>query len=160
LGITDYTKVVLVEQEYNNTINPTMSSQKYEVSDVTGRVIELSSLFTTDKEFLKKCDISNYSFLTDLKKGRANWPSAEYLQKIVRGTGCSASWLLTGDGEMFEPRRNNSGEQNGSDPNLQMAFSLIEKIEHQAASLKDVELPADVELQLARLLVKVLERRK
>jgi transcriptional regulator with XRE-family HTH domain len=137
-----------------------MSIQDREISQIGQRILELSSLYSSAKEFLKKCDIPNKSLITDIKKGRSKSPSADYLRKIVRGTGCSGSWLLTGEGEMFEPRRNIDGEQNGSDPNLQMAFSLIEKIEQQAASLKDVELPADVELQLARLLVKVLERRK
>lgn len=127
-------------------------------TEIPSRIVELSSKFPTDKEFLKKCQISNHSLITELKKGRLKSPGSEIIAKIVRGTGCSGTWLLTGEGEMFEPRPNNQAGEAG-DPNVRYAFSLLEKIEQKANEIEDAELPPDVDVQLCRLLLKVLERR-
>lgn len=125
-------------------------------TEIPNRIVELSSQFPTDKEFLKKCQISNHSLITELKKGRLKSPGSEIIAKIVRGTGCSGTWLLTGEGEMYDPRPNQVA---GGDPNVRYAFSLLEKIEQKANGIKDAELPPDVDVQLCRLLLKVLERR-
>lgn len=120
---------------------------------IKDRIIKLSSLYTTDKEFLKKCSITNYSLVTELRKGRMKNPGSETLTQIVRGSGCSGTWLLTGEGEMFE----NAGAGNG--PNVMYALDVINQMDEKEDSMAGVDLPTEVELQLAKLLVKVLERR-
>lgn len=128
------------------------------MSDISDRILELSRSFPTAKAFIEECEISNYSLITDIKKGRVKAPGSDILAQIVRGTGCSGTWLLTGEGEVFEPRRNGNGDSS-QDTNIAYALNLLQKIEQQSGELKGVELPEDVDLQLARLLVKVLERR-
>jgi len=89
-----------------------MSSTKCEISPIAKRIIGLSDSYATDKAFLNKCGITNHSFITDLRKGQIKNPSGEYLVKIVRGTGCSGTWLLTGEGDKYppEPRSNKAAE--------------------------------------------------
>jgi len=89
-----------------------MSSTKCEISPIAKRIIGLSDSYATDKAFLNKCEITNLSFITDLKKGRTKMPGADKLAQIVRGTGCSGTWLLTGEGEKYppEPRSNKAAE--------------------------------------------------
>ncbi|PKD43776.1 hypothetical protein [Rhodohalobacter barkolensis] len=116
-------------------------------------------MFSTDKEFLEKCGVRNYSLITELKKGRIKSPSADIVAQIVKGTGCSGTWLLTGEGEPFKTGEN---PKKGSSQsiNIDYAFKLLERIESKASEIKESELPEDVEVQLTRLLLKVLERRE
>jgi hypothetical protein len=136
-----------------------MSNKKSGISQISERVLELSRLYPTAKAFIEKCEISNYSLITDIKKGRIKTPGAEYLDLIVRGTGCSGTWLLTGEGKMFEARVNPK-EGSPQAVNIEYAFKLLERIEQKANGLKGIELPPDVDVQLARLLLKVLEHRE
>lgn len=135
-----------------------MSNKRSEISQISERVLELCRLFPTAKAFIEKCEISNYSLITDIKKGRIKTPGAEYLDQIVRGTGCSGTWLLTGEGEMFVPRENPKGS--ARDVDLEYAFRLLDQIELKANGLKDIKLPPDVDVQLCQLLLKVLEHRQ
>lgn len=59
---------------------------------------------------------------------------------------------------MFESQPK-EGFTNKKDFNIAHAFILLEKLEQQADGIKNAELPPDVELQLTRLLLLVLERR-
>lgn len=125
-------------------------------TDIAKRIVELSSMFSTDKEFLDKCGITNSSLITELRKGRMKSPGAETLADIVRGSGCSGTWLLTGEGEMF-----GSGSKAGAGPDepFSRALTLIERIEQQPDAVKEAPLPEDLEVRLARLLTRLLERR-
>lgn len=144
-----------------------MSTKKLHISDIADRILALRSEFSTDKEFLKKCNIENHSFITTLRKGSNRNPGSDYLEKIVRGTGCSGTWLLTGEGEKYEIRENEnpateseqSAEGQVSFSLLNQAFDLLNRIEQQANVQSTNPLPADVELVLSRLLHTSLERR-
>lgn len=138
-----------------------MSRKKSDVHESVERILELVRLYGTQKAFLQACEIQNHSYISDLKHGKIDRPSAGYLEQIVRGTGCSGTWLLTGRGEKFEPIRKNPNiaEESPAYGSFLTALSLIEKIEQQRDALKDIELPPDLELRLARLLVRLLERR-
>lgn len=126
------------------------------INDIAGRIISLSALHSTNKEFLQKCGIANYSLITDLKKGRIKNPGADILAMIVRGTGCSGTWLLTGEGQMFEQ---NFTTDNGLPPAMITGvINLLSEIEQNPESLNKINLPKNCDLQLARLLVKILER--
>lgn len=137
-----------------------MSNLNSDINDVAGRIISLSALFPTNKEFLQKCGISNHSLVTDLKKGRIKNPGADILALIVHGTGCNGSWLLTGEGEMFDPGQTLLTGNGFGPAMIKGLITLLEEIEHESESLDKFDLPEGVDLQLARLLVKVLERRR
>lgn len=126
-------------------------------TDLANRIVALSSNYSTAKEFLEICGINNHSLITELKKGRIKNPNAQVIAKIVRGTGCSGTWLLTGKGEMFEPRPN-TDQANDRDPVLIRALSLLDRLE-QSNGLEGVELPQDFEVKLTQLLLKVLQHR-
>lgn len=115
-------------------------------------------MYPTNKEFLKKCGVSNHSLITDLKKGRIKNPGGDILALIVRGTGCNGTWLLTGEEEMFDVE-NKVSQTNGNAPAKFLgAVNLIKKIERNADGELN-EVPEELEIQLARLLVKILEHR-
>lgn len=139
-----------------------MSSIKSDIEEIRYRIIELSSIYPTAKEFLNICDIENHSFITDLKKGRIKNPSSEYLLKIVRGTGCSGTWLLTGEGEKYEVRQNAAKAFKGENSFslINQAFELLDRIEQKVAGSSTDPLPVDVELALTRLLYTNAERRQ
>lgn len=138
-----------------------MSSTNSGIPDLTNRILSLSSSYSTDKEFLKICRIRNHSFITDLRKGRVKEVGASKLARIVRGTGCSGTWLLTGEGKMFPTERPaksmaaDEGQEYISD--FKQASGLIERIGNTADSLKDSSLLADLTLQSSRLTTALLE---
>lgn len=144
-----------------------MSTNKLHISDIANRILALREAFSTDKEFLNECNIENHSFITTLRKGSNKNPGSDYLEKIVRGTGCSGTWLLTGEGEKYEIRVNKnpateseqSAEGQVSFSLLNQAFDLLNRIEQQANVQSTNPLPADVEVVLSRLLHTSLERR-
>ncbi len=138
-----------------------MSSNKSHISDIAKRILSLREEFSTDKEFLNKCDIENHSFVTTLRKGSNKNPGSDYLEKIVRGTGCSGTWLLTGEGEKYEVRQNAAKAFKGENSFslINQAFELLDRIEQKVAGSSTDPLPGDVELVLSRLLHTSLERR-
>lgn len=137
-----------------------MANINSEINDLADRILSLSALFPTDKQFLKECGIPNHSLITDLKKGRIKNPGADILALIVRGTGCSGSWLLTGKGDIFEPNHSVLQDNGVGPAKVKVALQLIDEIERNADALHRIDLPDDVDLKLARLLVKILERRR
>ena len=122
------------------------------------RILTLSQSYSSDKEFLQKCRIERLNLLSDLKSGRIKAPGADFLAKIIKGTGCSGTWLLTGEGNMFESRQNTDGP-GGIAGSIVRAFELLDRIEREKGALIASELPPDIDLQLARLLTKILEDR-
>lgn len=58
-------------------------------------------------------------------------------------------------------KRTGTHEEGGSGPAaLRYAFTLLDRIEGKKDALAEIELPVDIDLQLARLLVRVLERQR
>lgn len=73
----------------------------------------------------------------------------------MRGTGCSGTWLLTGEGGKFEPRQNTNIPL-AAEPSVAYLSTLVEELE-KGGELKSEELPRGFSLRVARLLVKLLE---
>lgn len=136
-----------------------MSINKYVISEHVERILELVDHYGTQKAFLEVCEIQNHSFISDLKKGRNKNPGADVIGQIVTKTRCNGHWLLTGEGEMFEERQN-PDDQDSDAHLIYKARQLMDKIESYKDELKVSELPADFELELAQLLVKVLAGRR
>lgn len=84
---------------------PIMPRKVQKISPISQRVLELCSQYPTAKAFIEDCGITNYSLITDIRKGRIKTPGAEYLSQMVSGTGCSGTWLLTGKGEKFPEKK-------------------------------------------------------
>jgi hypothetical protein len=135
-----------------------MTSKELEINDIAGRIISLSALYSTSKKFVHECGITNYSLITDLKKGRVKSPGADVLAKIVRGTGCNGSWLLTGEGEMFDHGRRPQGENGMGVAMIKGVLNLVSEIEQHADALENIDLPKDVDIQLVRLVLKIMEQ--
>lgn len=150
--------LVLSESKYNRK-STNLASNKYEINEISERIVHLSKSIKTNKQFLDKCGITNHSLITDLKKGRIKTPGAEVLAQIVKGTGCSGTWLLTGEGEMFDSETIRHTE-NGISPLLVRGFlGFIEEVQKDPEALKNVAFPDGIDISLAELLVNVLERR-
>lgn len=141
-----------------------MSSSNSIINEIAGRVIWLSSLYSTNKEFLERCEIKNHSLITDLKSGRIKTPGSSDLAQIVRGTGCNGTWLLTGIGKEFPPERDEinhaaePGEAYISD--FKQALHLIERIMQKPNALKENLMLEDLTLQSSRLTTSLLELRQ
>ncbi|WP_020402216.1 hypothetical protein [Gracilimonas tropica] len=138
-----------------------MSRKELHKNNIGYRILDLCSEFSTDKEFLNKCNISNPAFITNIRKGSNQNPGAKFLEQIVRGTGCSGTWLLTGEGEKYEIRENAASVVSGENSFslITQAFELLDRIERKVTGSSTDPLPADVELVLSRLLNTSLERR-
>jgi transcriptional regulator with XRE-family HTH domain len=141
-----------------------LSSTKSDLSTIPGRIIALSSSYATYKEFLDICGIDNHSFISDLKSGANKNPGAERLAQIVRATGCSGTWLLTGKGEKFPPDREevrkdtSPGEAYIAD--VMQARRLMERIEQKSDAVKDAAQLDDLAVQTSKLTTKILEIRQ
>ncbi len=136
-----------------------MLSKKSEINEIASRIIAVSALYPSNREFLDKCGITNHSLITDLKKKRIKNPGADILAKIVRGSGCSGSWLLTGLGGMFDTEADYVEEEGVSYVMIKGAISLIEEFEKRIEEADDAELTNELEVKLGKLLVRILERR-
>ena len=136
-----------------------MPSKKSEINEIASRIIAVSALYPSNREFLDKCGITNHSLITDLKKKRIKNPGADILAKVVRGTGCSGSWLLTGFGNMFDKEADYVEEEGVSYVMIKGAINLIEEFEKRIEVADDAELTNDLEIKLGKLLVRILERR-
>lgn len=133
-----------------------MSIKKSHISNIGDRILKLCALYSTDKEFLRICNIPNSAFITTIRKGLNKNPGANYLELVVRGTGCSGTWLLTGEGEMFEVREN-TGKKPGESFN--QALELVEQVERLSGGAASSTPPPDLPLRVAQLLVTLLEQR-
>jgi transcriptional regulator with XRE-family HTH domain len=139
-----------------------MSSNISDRSEIANRILVLVGHYGTQKAFLEACGIGNHSYVSDLKRGKNQDPGAEILAKIVRGTGCSGTWLLTGEGEKFPPERPRENEAPPEDymADFMQARRLIESIEQRKADLKDNELLLDLAEQCSQLTAKLLKIRR
>lgn len=123
------------------------------------RILELARLYETDKEFLEICRITNPAFLSNIKKGANKNPGANYIAKIVEGTGCSAKWLLLGKGDMFEDTDPISTNGKPVSKDILRGLELIQRIELKKDELKDVPIPKDIQKKIDQLLLTILQHR-
>lgn len=137
-----------------------MSRKKSEINEISKRIIRLSGLYPSAKSFIAQCNISNHSLITDLKKKRIKNPGGDILAKIVKGTGCNGSWLLTGKGEMFV--RNAESQENSEISYLVFngPDNLVDEFEKAINGIIKNGLCDDLEIKLGKLLVSVLEHRQ
>lgn len=105
--------------------------------DVSERFISminelLSRGLTPDKKALAQAIGCSTSMITEIYKGRSN-VGVSVLQNVVRTYNVSATWLLTGEGDMFttDGVTNNEG-----DPTV---LHLIDKIAEQAKEIGRLE---------------------
>lgn len=136
-----------------------MPQKKIEINEIERRIIELSTIHPSSKEFIEQCKIANHSLITDLKKKRIENPGAHILAQIVNGTGCSGSWLLTGKGEMFERKKSDVDEKGISYVRIKSTYHLLDEFEKRINKTEPSELSAKIELKLSKLLHQILERR-
>lgn len=132
-----------------------LSSDDQPSSTVSSRVLEVSQEFSTGKEFLEKCGITNLTILSDLRSGRIKSPGVELLAKIVEGTGCSADWLLTGRGPKYPA---GEGEAITSEAQAAVsAFLLLDAIE-RLPSPESIDPPGqDVAVRLIEAALRILK---
>lgn len=128
-------------------------------SNLSERILDLAGLYETDKEFLEECGITNPAFLSNIKKGANKNPGANYIAKIVEGTGCSAKWLLLGQGDMFEDTDPISTNGKSVSKDILRGLELIQRIELKKDELKDVPIPKDIQKKIDQLLLTILQRR-
>lgn len=103
----------------------------------------------------------NHSFMSNIKARKIINPNSEMIRRIVISTGCNGHWLLTGEGEMFieeEDRQNPMYDSAVS--HLINAHQLMDGLVSKKGGSKEPQLPVDLELELARLLVRLLEDRQ
>jgi len=151
--------LLLSAGKYNRK-STTLASKEYKIHNISSRVLSLSKLLSTNKEFIKKCEISNHSLITDIKKGRIKIPGAEVLAQIVKGTGCNGTWLLTGDGDMFSNDANLKIEDGISPMLIQGFLGFIDEVEKNSKALEKISIPEDINLRLASLLLTLLKSQK
>ena len=121
---------------------------------IAERIILISNRYDSAKEFLDKCGINNYSLITDLKNGRIKKPGAEVLARIVVGSGCNGTWLLTGGGEAFEEGVNNLSKKE------RVELALKEILAYQFDESEDGKKEAsEIQIRLAETLTDFLKNR-
>jgi hypothetical protein len=141
-----------------------MSTDKSNILDISSRTLEVIEYYSRSKGinisvFLKNAGL-NHSFVNHLKTSKSLNPSSEMLRRVVTETGCNANWLLTGEGQMFEERANPGETPDSPAALIYKANRVLDDLEAYKAELIDATLPDDLELELARLLVKVIESRR
>ena len=122
---------------------------------IVDRILELSRDFKSDTAFLEACEINNHSYLTDLKKGRNKNPGSDVLVKVIRGTGCSPSWLLTGEGPKYEKLP--EGEKVSTNSLIRRALELVEQLEAHKYEHSNEEIPPEIYLKMISLLTSILK---
>ncbi len=137
-----------------------MPQKKDELNEIAQRIIELSDIHPSSKKFIEQCEIANHSLITDLRHGRIENPGAHILAQIVRGTGCSGTWLLTGKGKMFERKTSKVEEKGISYIRIRSNYSLLQEFEKRIKKEETSDLSTRLELKLSKLLYQILERRK
>ena len=121
---------------------------------IAERIILISIRYNSAKEFLDKCGISNYSLITDLKSGRIKKPGSEVLARIVIGSGCNGTWLLTGEGKPFEEGVKNLSKKERAE------LALKEILEYQFDESEEGKKEAsDIQIKLAETLTDFLKNR-
>ena len=137
-----------------------MPHKKDELNEIAQRIIELSDIHPSSKKFIEQCEIANHSLITDLRHGRIENPGAHILAQIVRGTGCSGTWLLTGRGKMFERRTKDVDVGDIKYVRIGSSYGLLREFEKRIKKVEISDMPSKIELKLSELLYQILKRRK
>jgi len=83
-------------------------------------------------------------------------PGSDILVKIIRGTNCSAEWLMLGKGEKY-PIRQNMDRPGGLSGKVIRAYELLDLIESQKDELLKDERSPDIGIQLIELGLQILK---
>lgn len=137
-----------------------MPQKRENLNEIALRIIELSDIHPSSKSFIEQCEIANHSLITDLRHGRIENPGAHILAQIVKGTGCSGTWLLTGKGRMFERKTNTVDETGISYVRVRSNYTLLHEFEKRIKKVETSDISSKIELKLSKLLYQILERRK
>lgn len=117
--------------------------------------------FKSGAEFCRNMDLS-HNWLNYFKNADDPTISDGILSSLYELKKINPLWITNevGPYKYFEPDIDNKvTEESPEYGSFLTALSFIEKVEQQADALKDTPLPPDLELRLARLLVRLLERR-
>lgn len=121
---------------------------------IAERIILISNRYDSATDFLKKCGINNYSLITDLKNERIKKPGSEVLARIVIGTGCNGTWLLTGEGEPFEKGVKDLSKRERAELALQEILDY--QFDKSEEGMKEA---SDIQIRLAETLTDFLKNR-
>ena len=121
---------------------------------IAERIILISNRYESATDFLKKCGINNYSLITDLKNERIKKPGSEVLARIVIGTGCNGTWLLTGEGEPFEKGVKDLSKRERAELALQEILDY--QFDESEEGMKEA---SDIQIRLAETLTDFLKNR-
>lgn len=121
---------------------------------IAERIILISNRYDSATDFLKKCGINNYSLITDLKNERIKKPGSEVLARIVIGTGCNGTWLLTGEGEPFEKGVKDLSKRERAELALQEILDY--QFDESEEGMKEA---SDIQIRLAETLTDFLKNR-
>jgi len=130
-----------------------------DLNEIARRIIDLSTIHPSSKEFIEQCEIANHSLITDLKKKRIENPGAHILAQIVNGTGCSGTWLLTGKGKMFERKKSKVDEMAVSYIMVKSPGNLLTEFEARIKRVEDAEYLIKLAVKLNKIMTRLLERR-
>lgn len=124
----------------------------------------VDELFEGNKaKFLRETGLSN-SYIDSMRKRfedeKNPIPGADALNNMIdaarkKNPDFNPLWLIRDDERMFEPRRNTELPE-AADPTVNYLSSTLEELE-KGGDLRSSELPKDFPLQVAKLLVKLLE---
>lgn len=121
---------------------------------IAERIILISNRYDSATDFLKKCGINNYSLITDLKNERIKKPGSEVLARIVIGTGCNGTWLLTGEGEPFGKGVKDLSKRERAELALQEILDY--QFDESEEGMKEA---SDIQIRLAETLTDFLKNR-
>ncbi|WP_020404445.1 hypothetical protein [Gracilimonas tropica] len=121
---------------------------------IAERNILISNSYDSATDFLKKCGINNYSLITDLKNECIKKSRSEVLARIVIGTGCNGTWLLTGEGEPFEKGVKDLSKRERAE--LALKEILDYQFDESEEGMKEA---SDIQIKLAETLTDFLKNR-
>lgn len=136
-----------------------MPNKNEELNEIARRIIDLSAIHPSSKEFIEQCEIANHSLITDLKNKRIENPGAHILAQIVKGTGCSGTWLLTGKGKVFERKAGKVDERVVSYIRVKSPGHLLKEFEARVNRVENDEYLNKLLVKLCKVMTNLLEQR-
>lgn len=136
-----------------------MPHKKDKLNEIARRIIDLSAIHPSSKGFIEQCEIANHSLITDLKNKRIENPGAHILAQVVKGTGCSGTWLLTGKGRMFDRKASRVDERGISYLMVKSPEHLLKEFEKRVGSIEDVNHLNELAVMMSKMMTKILEQR-
>lgn len=156
--------MTLCEYNHNNLKMSSKNSQKLE--DSRERVLHIiKTEFSSNAEFCREFDLS-HNWVNYFKKADDPTVSDRLISRFYESKKISPLWITNNEGpykisgENFRNVAKVAEESPGyMAAGFAKALEAIERIEQQPGDIKDMPLPPDLELRLARLLTKLLEHR-